>query len=51
MAPSCGDGSVSMKDAGVVEEDKITRLQPVDYGSRRIAATAQQADGKRGKTF
>jgi hypothetical protein len=26
-----------MQDAGVIEEDQIARLQPVNHGSRRIA--------------
>jgi len=36
MAPSCGEGSVSMKNPSVVEEHKVTRLQPVDYESPQI---------------
>jgi hypothetical protein len=26
-----GKGSAAMKDAGVIEEDQIARLQPADY--------------------
>ena len=46
-----GEGSAAMKDAGVIEEDKIAWLQPVDYRSRRIAEQLGKLTVGRRNTF